>query len=71
VFGESTKYEFSAELSVDRREFVLKPSSVALAAWREVAGKDRATLPRTPIEPRYFRRVLARTVAERAAESGQ
>jgi tRNA threonylcarbamoyladenosine biosynthesis protein TsaB len=68
VFGEASKYEFNQDhLFLDKREFVLKPSSVALAAWRELAGKDPASLPRTPVEPRYFRRVLAKTVAERAA----
>jgi tRNA threonylcarbamoyladenosine biosynthesis protein TsaB len=69
VFGEAAKFEFNQDhMFIDKREFVLKPGSVALAAWRELAGKDPASLPRKPVEPRYFRRVLAKTVAERAAE---
>jgi tRNA threonylcarbamoyladenosine biosynthesis protein TsaB len=69
VFGEASKYEFNQDhLFIDKREFVLKPGSVAMAAWRELADEDPATLPRIPVQPRYFRRVLAKTVAERAAE---
>ena len=68
VFGEASKYEFNKDhFFIDKAEFVLKPSSVALAAWRDLAGKDLAALPRTPVQPRYFRRVLAKTVEERAA----
>jgi tRNA threonylcarbamoyladenosine biosynthesis protein TsaB len=67
VFGEASKYEFNKDhLFIDKAEFLLKPSSVALAAWLELAGKDLVTLARTPVQPRYFRRVLAKTVAERA-----
>jgi tRNA threonylcarbamoyladenosine biosynthesis protein TsaB len=68
VFGEASKYEFNKDhLFVDKAEFTLKPSSVGLAAWRELAGKDPGTIERKPVEPRYFRRVLAKTVEERAA----
>jgi tRNA threonylcarbamoyladenosine biosynthesis protein TsaB len=68
VFGEAAKYEFNKEhLFIDKAEFTLKPSSVALAAWRELAGRDTKPIERKPVEPRYFRRVLAKTVEERAA----
>lgn len=56
-------------LFVDKGEFEINPSSVALQAWRQLADvEDPKTIERKPIEPRYFRRVLAKTVAERASE---
>lgn len=56
-------------LFVDRREFVLKPASAALAAFRQLADvQSAADLPREPVQPRYFRRVLAKTIEERAKE---
>lgn len=56
-------------LFVDRREFVLKPAGVALAAFRQLADvRGAADLPREPVQPRYFRRVLAKTIEERAKE---
>lgn len=56
-------------LLVDIAGFNLKPSAVALQASRQLAeAPGAAGLPRTPLEPRYFRRVLAKTVQERADE---
>ncbi|MCA8913915.1 MAG: tRNA (adenosine(37)-N6)-threonylcarbamoyltransferase complex dimerization subunit type 1 TsaB [Planctomycetes bacterium] len=56
-------------LVVDGEEFGLKPSSVALAAYRQLADvEDAGTLERKLVEPRYFRRVLAKTIEERASE---
>lgn len=56
-------------LQLDTAEFILKPSSVALQAWRQLAGiKHAAKIERTPVEPVYFRRVLAKTIEERAAK---
>jgi tRNA threonylcarbamoyladenosine biosynthesis protein TsaB len=56
-------------LFVDRREFVLKPAALAHAAFRQLADvTDAAGLPREPVQPRYFRRVLAKTIEERAKE---
>ncbi|MCC6574689.1 MAG: tRNA (adenosine(37)-N6)-threonylcarbamoyltransferase complex dimerization subunit type 1 TsaB [Planctomycetes bacterium] len=50
--------------------FNLSASSLALQAYRQllnVAGHDK--IERRLIEPRYFRRVLAKTTAQRAAEN--
>jgi tRNA threonylcarbamoyladenosine biosynthesis protein TsaB len=56
-------------LFVDTAEFGLKPSSVALAAYRQLADVDDAgQIERKLVEPRYFRRVLAKTIEERARE---
>lgn len=56
-------------LHVDPAEFTLKPSSIALQAYRQHAEfADAAAIERKPVEPRYFRRVLAKTIAERARE---
>lgn len=56
-------------LFVDRREFVSKPAALAHAALRQLADvKSAADLPREPVQPRYFRRVLAKTIEERAKE---
>jgi tRNA threonylcarbamoyladenosine biosynthesis protein TsaB len=56
-------------LFVDRNEFALKPSSVALQAFRQLAEvEDAASIERKLVQPRYFRRVLAKTIAERANE---
>jgi tRNA threonylcarbamoyladenosine biosynthesis protein TsaB len=60
-------------LFVDRREFEIKPSSVALQAYRQLAdfspgSNEGAAIERKPVEPRYFRRVLAKTIAERAKQ---
>jgi tRNA threonylcarbamoyladenosine biosynthesis protein TsaB len=54
---------------VDRQEFEIKPGSVALQAWRRLADvDDPKQIERKPVEPRYFRRVLAKTIEERARE---
>lgn len=56
-------------LFVDRGEFALKPASIALQAYRQLAGvDDAAAIKRELVEPRYFRRVLAKTIVERANE---
>ncbi|MEZ5992794.1 MAG: tRNA (adenosine(37)-N6)-threonylcarbamoyltransferase complex dimerization subunit type 1 TsaB [Planctomycetota bacterium] len=73
VFGTGVPpYEgvFSHEhLFIDQREFALKPASVALQAYRQLADiDDPANIERTLVEPRYFRRVLAKTIEERANE---
>jgi tRNA threonylcarbamoyladenosine biosynthesis protein TsaB len=58
-----------AHLHIDRAEFVLKPAGVALQAYRQLAGTDLEAIERKPVEPRYFRRVLAKTVEERAQQA--
>ncbi len=73
VFGSGVQpYEGKFDhqyLLLDIAGFDLKPSAVALQASRQLADvADAADLPRTPLEPRYFRRVLAKTVQERASE---
>jgi tRNA threonylcarbamoyladenosine biosynthesis protein TsaB len=70
VFGSGVlpyKDLFNREhLHVDDADFVLRPSSVAIQAWRQLSGiKDAAKIERKRIEPLYFRRVLARTIEER------
>ncbi|MCB9895046.1 MAG: tRNA (adenosine(37)-N6)-threonylcarbamoyltransferase complex dimerization subunit type 1 TsaB [Planctomycetes bacterium] len=56
-------------LHVDEGEFGLKPGSVALAAYRQLADIDDAgKIERKLVQPRYFRRVLAKTIEERAGE---
>ncbi|MBX3461442.1 MAG: tRNA (adenosine(37)-N6)-threonylcarbamoyltransferase complex dimerization subunit type 1 TsaB [Planctomycetes bacterium] len=57
-------------LLVDIAGFEVKPSSVGLQAVRQLADAELAALPRKPVEPRYFRRVLAKTVEERARQPG-
>ena len=50
-------------------DFGLLASSVGLQAHRQLAGfTGLEEIPRAPIEPRYFRRILAKTTKERAAE---
>ncbi|MBZ0135709.1 MAG: tRNA (adenosine(37)-N6)-threonylcarbamoyltransferase complex dimerization subunit type 1 TsaB [Planctomycetes bacterium] len=73
IFGSGVKpYEdrFTHEnLFVDKVEFEIKPGSIAMHAWRQLAEiEDAKTIERKPVEPRYFRRVLAKTIAERASE---
>lgn len=59
-------------LLVDIAGFNLAPASVALQAARQIAElPDLTALSRAPVEPRYFRRVLAKTVEERAVERAQ
>lgn len=59
----------SKHLLVAADEFALKASSVGRQAARQLAGlADLTTLQREPVEPRYFRRVMAKTVAERAVQ---
>lgn len=56
-------------LFIDRREFNLTAEAVALQAYRQLADvEDPTEIERTPVEPRYFRRVLARTVKERSRD---
>jgi tRNA threonylcarbamoyladenosine biosynthesis protein TsaB len=71
VFGEGVKpYQdryLRDHLFVDRRDFALRPASVALQAYRQLAGiEDPEGIETVPVEPVYFRRVLAKTVEERA-----
>ena len=73
VFGTGVgPYEgrFNADhLFVDRNDFALKPAGVALQAFRQLADvTDPAGIERKLVEPRYFRRVLAKTIEERANE---
>lgn len=73
VFGSGVKpYEdkFTHEnLFIDKGEFEIKPGSVAMQAWRQLANvEDPNSIARKPVEPRYFRRVLAKTIEERASE---
>ncbi|MHC4840456.1 MAG: tRNA (adenosine(37)-N6)-threonylcarbamoyltransferase complex dimerization subunit type 1 TsaB [Planctomycetota bacterium] len=53
-------------LAVQDSEFGLTPSTIGLQAIRDLDGQDTANLPTNPPEPQYFRRVLAKTVEERA-----
>lgn len=73
VFGDGVAAYLDAfnagSLHLDKREFALKPASVALQAYRQLADiDDAATIERKLVEPRYFRRVLAKTITERANE---
>lgn len=56
-------------LFVDRREFNLSAEAVALQAHKQLADiEDPSQIERKPVEPRYFRRILAKTVDERSRE---
>lgn len=73
VFGSGVppyEAEFNRDaLFVDTDEFVLSPVSVALEAYKQlIAVEDPAQIERKHVEPRYFRRILAKTIKERAAE---
>jgi len=49
----------------------ISPATVALQAWRELVNTpDAKAIKRAPVEPRYFRPVLAKTTEERAATPG-
>jgi len=74
VFGSGVApylSKFNRErLNIVEAPFEVSASSVALQAYRQLAGvDDPAQIDRTPPQPIYFRRVLARTVAERAADA--
>lgn len=75
VFGSGlTPYinEFKAQMtfSCGPAAFNLSASSLAIQAYRQLLNVDtHAGIERRLIEPRYFRRVLAKTTAERAAEN--
>ena len=57
------------KLVLDETEFKIKPASVALQAWRQLGDVEApASIERKHVEPRYFRRVLAKTIEERASE---
>lgn len=56
-------------LFVDRDEFHLSPVATGLQAYKQLAAVgDPAEIERKPVEPRYFRRILAKTVKERSGE---
>jgi tRNA threonylcarbamoyladenosine biosynthesis protein TsaB len=71
VFGAGVKPYLEAfnreHLHVLDGAFELESSSLALQAYRQLAEvADAALLERAPVTPIYFRRVLARTIEERA-----
>lgn len=50
-------------------ELALTPMFLGLAAWHQLSGvKSWQDIAIKPVEPRYFRQVTAKTIAERAAE---
>jgi len=55
----------TSKVAVDAAQFALGAASVGIQAWHQVKGIERAQLPRKRVEPRYFRQVTARTIAER------
>jgi tRNA threonylcarbamoyladenosine biosynthesis protein TsaB len=55
-----------SKVKVDAAQFTLGAASVGLCAARQLEGREMTGLPRTRVEPRYFRQVTARTIAERA-----
>lgn len=70
IFGSGVQPYIDAwssdSLQVNKSEFGLAPSTIGLQAIRDIDGHDAASLPHTPPEPLYFRRVLAKTVEERS-----
>lgn len=75
VFGEGLEalgaVDFSAKKLVrGPLSFPLRPRSTALQAFRQLSNvASAADLPREPVVPRYFRPILAKTIAERAREA--
>lgn len=74
VFGSGvapyTEQFSRANLFIDSKPFALLPSSVGLQAHLQLYEVyDRADIPRAAVEARYFRRVTAKTLAERAKAS--
>ena len=42
---------------------------LGMAAWHQLTGvKTWQEIPRAPVQPRYFRQVTAKTIAERSAD---
>jgi hypothetical protein len=54
-----------SKVKIDAAQFTLGAASVGLCAWRQLQGVDIAAIERKRVEPRYFRQVTARTIAER------
>jgi len=58
-----------SKVSAIGAELMLTPMFLGMAAWHQLSGiKQWQDLPRQTVEPRYFRHVTAKTIAERAAE---
>ncbi|MBX3475230.1 MAG: tRNA (adenosine(37)-N6)-threonylcarbamoyltransferase complex dimerization subunit type 1 TsaB [Planctomycetes bacterium] len=50
-------------------ELVLTPAFLGAAAWHKLSGVGTwQEIPRTPVQPRYFRHVTAKTIAERSGD---
>ena len=76
VFGSGivpyhASFKAKTGLTLGPAVFNLSAGSLALQAYRQLLNvPSHDKIERRLIEPRYFRRVLAKTTAERAAENG-
>lgn len=58
-----------SRVTVMGAELALTPMFLGLAAWHQLTGvKSWQEIPRAPVQPRYFRQVTAKTIAERTGD---